>query len=75
VQAFEKYETYLMFCPGGDASKWVPLKKTTWQWSCLAEQLGSTWNPIEGSASAGMTSDTTVHPKWEDVVSLKVKSE
>ena len=60
----EAFQTYVMFLPPGDASRYVPLRKLAWQWSGSAAKLDGIWSLVTADQSVGTSSETSSHPEW-----------
>ena len=64
----ESFTMYIMFCPDGDNSKYVPLKSVSWGYSISALKEDSVWNEIPGTAREWAVSfvENTDHPTWNN---------
>jgi hypothetical protein len=70
VTVIDKYDTWLMYKPGGSSSVWVPLQTYGWGWSFTSKWATSDWvltaaSPANAAASPSYTaSDTSTPPTW-----------
>ncbi|MDR2755343.1 MAG: hypothetical protein LBC20_06515, partial [Planctomycetaceae bacterium] len=74
-QPFNKYtahfsfQTYLIYQPAGNDSKWVTLGVIYWGWNATAVYSQGSWGVTSGTTTGGGTGTTTsILPTWNDNV-------
>lgn len=65
-ETHDNFQTFLMFLPPGEESRYVPVRKFTWWWKYKATTTAGVWSVVAGSTGEDKTDsvETTSHPTW-----------
>lgn len=66
----DSFVLYLMFKPSGENSKYVPIRKYSWNWTANAtgnEETGQ-WTTAPSPAVENGQEETSDHPSWDKVI-------
>jgi len=71
--AGESFVDYILYCPPGNDSAWVPLYKLAWNWSANASRPGNSWTNWDPTVSPGVIVKTLdseyngLQPSWTSI--------